>query len=176
MADLADPLAVIRTLPPGSALPARLQLGAGWEMAWLIREEDLRIRQLGKGPEVEFRARLMIEPAGGTRVGLVPVVVRVGPQQKENLYESWLNERAAVDYSILDLLAAQPRITLHIYGDREQRRLAVRNSLASFAQTAAAEIRRLPPWLMGDFDQAREGIYRRHPSVLTLWSALKNGG
>lgn len=164
---LADPRDVLRGMPPGSMLHAREKLGGPtWELAWLVHEEDAEIRKLGQ-PEIEFRAGLMVEPAGGLRVGLVPVMLRVGT----GIYESWINESGA-EYSLLGMLAAQPRNVIHIMGRATKRDLVVPNRLATFARDALIRIAEIGPWTMADFDSAREQVYARYPNVPALWAAL----
>src|SRR2546425_5775445 len=75
-----DPL---EQLPVGSALLVREQIDppALWEMVWLVREETARIGRLGQNPAMEFRAGLFLEEVGRVLVAVVPVLVRVGPEQ-----------------------------------------------------------------------------------------------
>src|SRR5262245_55768861 len=100
-------------MPPGSALFVREQLGSGsWEIAWLIHEDSARLAKLGPGPEIEFRAGVFEEEP----VVLVPVLVRVGPLARESLYETWVNQYAEQG-GILETLADQSRVAVHLYGD-----------------------------------------------------------
>lgn len=175
-APLVDPLSILLQRPPGSCLYTRTQLDGGtWEVAWLLREESARIRALGPGPDVEFRAGAIGERFHRQDILLIPIVVRVGPEVQENLWESWLNIYQT-DGGIVYLhdLASQDRLTLHFYGDRgeRERSLVVSNQLRSFAEHCLGEAERYAPWPMLAFDRAKAQLERRHPSVMALWQAL----
>jgi hypothetical protein len=170
-----DPLSLLAKMPPGSALIAREQIdGGNWEIAWLIREKSRRLAKLGQAPEVEFRAALFWEE----RVGLIPVLVRVGPASKVSVYETWINEHAEGSHGTLATLSDQERLVVHLYGDgcRLVRTMAVSNHLEDFARCASAEIAKQPAWPMQAYDQARERIYQRHATVWDLWEALGRKG
>ena len=86
-------LEALRKASPGTAMHARVRRdeSAPWEIAWLIREESVRISWLGESPEIEFRCALLLEPISEGEpmtVGLVPVLVRVGPPTWEHIYET----------------------------------------------------------------------------------------
>jgi hypothetical protein len=166
-----DSLAVLARMRPGSALFAREQLDQGpWEIAWLVREESARIAGLGPAPEIEFRAGVFEEGP----VLLVPVLVRVGPQSKQAVYESWINQHAEGMGGTLETLADQPRLVVHLYGEGcgLVRTLTIGNQLATFAGQALAAIVGRPTWSMEAFDQAREQVYQQYPQVWDLWRAL----
>lgn len=169
---MVDPLQVLRQMPPGSALYSRELLSDRWEVAWLIREETERIKKLGDNPEVEFRAGLIYQD----EVALIPVLVRIGPETRESIYETWINVHQPEDgFRYLRDLSAQDRIVLHLYGDgcRLERTLKVSNQLQGFILETLNRIKNVPPWPMLAFDAAREKLYKRFPDVLLLWKALK---
>jgi hypothetical protein len=169
----ASALDVIRLRPPGSAIWSKESVDRmqTWELSWLVRETSQRIAGLGQSPEIEFRAGLIIEQ----RIGLVAVVVRVGPESPESVYETWINDHAPGLEDSLELLACQARLTVQLIGDTGQpeRVLTVSNQLAGFARDAATEILGLPVWSMPTFDAAREYFCRQHPTVISLWNCLK---
>ena len=175
---LVDPLSILLQRPPGSALYTRMQLdGGAWEIAWLLREESARIRALGPGPDVEFRAGAMPQRFQGREILLIPIVVRVGLEVQEHLWESWLNVHQGEPEGglvYLQDLARQDRLTLHWYGDHRtrERSLVVSNQLRAFAQQAMSEAEQYQPWPMLAFDRARAQLEQRYPSVLALWQAL----
>jgi hypothetical protein len=166
-----DPLAVLDAIPLGSALFVREHIGGGsGEIAWLIREESARLAKLGPDPEIEFRAGVLEEEP----VVLVPVLVRVGPPAGESIYESWVNQYAE-DGGVLETLADQSRLVVHLYGDGCQLidTLAVRNPLQAFARHALSRIAAAAdPWTRQQFARAREQIHGRYPQVWDLWQAL----
>lgn len=167
-----DALTLIRSAPLGSALWGRERLDSGAsEVAWYLRETSDRIGALGSGPTIELRAA-MIEQAG---VLLVPILVRVGP----DIWESWLNARQPGEAGLLALgdLAIQPRLAVHLVGDRGEiaRTLGRSNPLQLLARTVLAQVQVAQAWAMAQFDDARDQVYARHPGMLDLWSALADG-
>lgn len=170
MTEQLSALDLIRQRPAGSAIWSRESLDRmeSWEIAWLVREESVRIAALGEAPEIEFRAGLVIR----SRVGLIPVLVRVGPEQQESVYETWINHRA--DLRTLETLAEQPRLIVHLVGDAGDvdRSLSVSNSLAAFAARAIDELEHVH-WSSPRFDAAREDFLRGYPAVWNLWCGLR---
>lgn len=169
-----EPLTVLNQLPPGSAIYSREQIdGGAWEIAWLVREDTGRIQKLGPAPAIEFRAG-GIEQSG---VLLFPVLVRVGKDHRESIYETWINAHAVGQPNPLDTLLVQPRIVVHLYGDRCElvRTLQVTNLLQPFPRQALDKLSEYPPWSMSAFDRARELTYRDWPDVSALWQALQKG-
>ena len=146
-----DTVTLLRQMPSGSTLWSREQIDGGtWEVAWLVREQSARLAKLGTNPEIEFRAGLLWE--GG--VGLIPVLVRVGPASNRLAYETWINEHAEGFSGTLATLAKQGRLVVHFYGNgcHLERTLTVSNDLATFAGQALNAIATRPPWTMQAFD------------------------
>lgn len=177
MSQQVDPFVLIASSQPGSAIFSRVQITPGlWETAWLIREESGRFKALGPSPAVSFRAGLIVRDA----VGLIPILVRVGPEEPERVYETWLNvHQGGPDGGkrYLEDLATQDRLVVLLFGDqgRKERALRVSNQLMDFARKALEEgggLATLPPWPMDAFDAARQGVYERYPTVWELWKAL----
>lgn len=167
---MVDPLDVLRRMPPGSALYSREILSDRWEVAWLIREETKRIKQLGDNPEIEFRAGVIYQ----NNIALIPVLVRIGPGTHENIYETWINIHQPEDgFRYVRDLSTQDRIVIHLYGDRckLERSLKVSNQLEIFSQNIAF-LHGTAPWSMSAFDTAREKIYEKYPDVVSLWNSL----
>jgi hypothetical protein len=176
MTDCIDPIDILYTRPPGSCLFARVQLDAGtWELAWFLREESARIATLDR-PEIEFRAGIATQRVQGQDILVMPIVVRVGPEYAENLYEAWFNAWADEGKGLLDLttLADQARLTLHFYGDAGQRErsLVASNQLKAFAAETIRLVAGGDPWSMHAFDRARAQVEAHHPSVWALWQSL----
>lgn len=168
-----DALTVIRDAPPGTALYGRERIDTGAsEVAWYLREFSERISQLGVGPAIEIRGNV-IEYA---HVLLMPILIRVGEERQEHIWETWLNaqqrENAGID--ALSDLAIQPRIVVHFVGESVtiERSLTRSNPLQSLARDVLARLVRYPEWSMVQFDAARWRIYARYPTVLDLWRAL----
>ena len=171
---MADPVAVLLAMPHGSAVYSRMQIDGGpWEVAFLLREESVRIQKLGKEPPVEFRAGLLAQ----NEVLLIPVLIRVGPVRPENIFETWINvcQAGGNGPDIVKDLAAQERITIHFYDKRTEpeRSLQVYNSPRGFFETLAEQLEVISAWTMRQFDEARENIYRQYPEILDLWRSLR---
>ena len=168
MVEHMSALDFIRTRPPGSAVCGReSQDLEHWEIGWLVREEDRRIAALGPHPDIEFRAGVLTI-AG---VDLVPVLVRVGPESTESVYETWINHRDGEQK--LEILAAQPRIPVHLVGDSGHvaRSLGISNQLAPFAGAAIERIGE-HAWSMAAFDAAKADAYQEWP-IEALWRELQ---
>lgn len=168
-----DALTLIRSAPAGMALYGRERIDSGAsEVAWYLREESARIAALGVGPEIEVRGHV-IEYA---RVLLIPILIRIGEERQENIWETWLNaqqpENAGID--ALSDLSTQPRLVLHFVGDSGaiDRSLTRSNAIQSLARDVLVRLGRYPAWSMEQFDAARDRIYTRYPSVLDLWRAI----
>ena len=165
-----DPVQLLCLASPGIAWWTREQIGGAWEIAWLIRERSAWVEKLGSQPEVEFRAGLFWEDG----VGLLPVLVRVGPVSKRSVYETWVNEHAEGQSGTLATLAEQSRLAVHLYihGGQFGRLLVVSNGLNDFARQALAQIATQPAWSLQAFEQARKYFYARHPEPWHLWQKL----
>lgn len=171
---LTDPLALLLQMPHGSALYSRVQFDGGhWEVAWILREEKARLRQLGKEPPVEFRAGVFVQDG----VLLIPVLVRVGKVAPENIFETWVNvcQAGGNGPDVVKDLAAQERIAIQFYDSRPEpeRSLQIYNSMRSFFESLTEQLQIVTPWTMRQFDQAREQIYKRYPEIMDLWRGLK---
>jgi hypothetical protein len=169
----ADPRAELCHAPRGTALFAVEPVEGRRELALLVRAGSGRIAQLGQAPDVEFRAGLFT--AEGSGVVLVPVLVRIGPAEDEHLYEAWGNENATGLGELLEALAVRESIVVCLHGDDNhlERTLRVPNALQAFAAEARRLTASVAP-LSGDaFHQARQAVYKQHPTVWSLWKALK---
>ncbi len=166
---LASPESVIKGLPPGTMIYARVTLNGKDVTAFLIREESSRIaRWKRRKAQVQLRAaRLSIGD-------VLPVVfmARLG----DEIYETWLNvhQEGGDGFGYLRDLATQDQVHFILYGDggRREGKVSVLNSIQEFARNTLKELQESPAWSMKDFDAAREHIYKKHPSVADLWKAL----
>jgi hypothetical protein len=165
---------VLRRSAQGTALfaPDLFNPGAR-EVALLVRAESGRVARIGANPAVEFRAGLFTQPSTGT--ALVPILVRVGRGEPEDIYEAWANEFGPGAAALLEALAAQERIGVQLYGDacRLERSLRVPNPLRAFAPAALAEVAGARPLSADAFHQARQAVYKQHATPWSLWRALK---
>ncbi len=146
--------------------------GEGAVALW-VHSDSEQIDRLGTAPEVEFRAAVFTDPEG--RVALVVVLVRLGPEEPENLFESWLDEASEATGGVLEALAEQESLEARLHGDdcRLERVLQVVNPLRAFAAEARRTLRGLRPWSADASHDARRAVYQQHPTTRSLWRALK---
>jgi hypothetical protein len=170
-----NPLELLRRSPHGTLLftPEQGEMDEA-EMALCIRAPSDRIAQLGPSPPVEFRAGIFTLAEPGPAV--IPVLVRVGPEEAEGLYEGWIDEAFPGRDRALERLATQQGITLCFYGDacRLERTLKVSNPLRAFAKEALGVVAGRPPVTGDALHQARQLVYKRFASLGSLWRALKS--
>jgi hypothetical protein len=172
---MTDPVRLLLQMPYGSSCYARMQIDSGaWEIAWLLREESKRVKQIAKEPPVEWRSGLIYQDD----VLLIPVLLRVGKVAEENIWEAWINHHQRGTESPLPLLAEQERISIHLYDHamKPERSLQTFNSLRDFFFAALKQMGAVPAWTMAQFDAAREQVYRQHPDVMGLWRSLRKEG
>lgn len=180
MSGLVDPFSVMPRLRPGSMAYGRVDVGDGWETAFLVREESREIRRLGDRPRLRFRAALMVESG----VGLVPIIVRLGRSQQQEFldeyYEAWFNVHQGEPGGglvYLDDLIRQSRLSVILFCDRgRQRAIGAANLLGETFAEMKRQLAVLPAWSMQTFDAARERVYARLPTVEALWDHLESVG
>lgn len=165
-------------IPVGSAVCARVrretEQGTSQEVCWLIRDQSDRWEARKHRLDVEFRFDLMLEPLArqGLTVALVPVLVRVGAESWENIYETWIDPLAS---GTLELLVYQQQVKVALFDEAGQcvRTLAGPNLMQSFARRTVPLIAARPPWSPPEFVEARQAIYSRYPDPWRLWLALE---
>lgn len=164
---LIDPFELIKTMPPGSASYGRAgESREKMETCFLIREDEEQIKKIPKNPVIQLRSGFWEEP-----VCLVTVMVMIGGLP----YETWWNyhQPYGSGRTAFEDMIRQTMIPILVYDHREMKRsVMIRNSLAPAFRGYAEKILARPPWGMKNFDEAREEIYRKYPSVMKLWSAL----
>ena len=167
---LINPFSLLRFAAPGTTCLIRQESGGGWQLVWFIREESDWVEQLGSQPDVEFRAELF--SVGG--VGLLPLLVRVGPISNRNVYEAWVDVHAPGQGETLATLAEQSSLEVNLYVDegRLGRSLVIDNGLGNFARQALAEIAARPAWTVEEFDRACQQLREQYPEPWGLWQAI----
>lgn len=171
-----DWLALLHASPRGSALFVPRDVEGAREVALLVRSDPGRLARLGTDPKVNFRAGVFTQDETG--LSLVPVLVCLGPEEPENIYEAWLNDDERGMLGTLEALATQEAIVLELYGDgcRLERTLRVPNPLRPFAAAARRLVAGMRPWSSDALHQARTNVYRQYPRVRSLWRALTAHG
>jgi hypothetical protein len=142
-------------------------------VALWLRTDAGQFAGFGAAPDVEFRAAVFTGQDSG--VVLVAVLVRLGPEEPENLYEAWIDASDEDTGGVLEALAAQDVLEMRLYGDecRLGRVLQVPNQLQGLAARARELIAGMPPCSADTFYQARTALYKQYPTVRALWRALK---
>ncbi len=98
------------------------------------------------------------------------MLLRIGGEY----YETWWNYHQTDGGEIyFSDMTTQERIPILFFTPDMTRSIAVHNSLASFFADAAQRIQAVPAWSMTDFDDARESVYARFPTVTKLWNHLQ---
>lgn len=176
--DVCDVEAFITSKPPGSATFSKFKFflngqTRGWEVAFLIREESKRIHRLGSPVGIEVRAALIVRNG----VGLIPIFVRVG-QYPCNVFETWLNFHAprldGGKSEYLETLCKQDWIPILFYSESgRERSIQIGNSRHKQTWSMLLDlVSQMSPWGMSEFDLARDLLYRRYPTVGSLWNSL----
>jgi hypothetical protein len=174
-----DPQRLIALKSPGSAIFSKVKFfdregrTRGWEVAFMVREESQRIPLLGR--VVQVRTGLIKE----SDVGLIPMLIALGSGDHD-IFETWLNFHAPrLDGSKndhLETLCKQDRIVILLYGESGmERSIQMTNSgLKPTWNVMLEKVSHMTEWEMKDFDLARDTIYRRFPTVRSLWDALNH--
>ena len=170
--------ATVSGIAPGSAVHARRRSPSGhWEVFWVVREDSQRIADISLAgvPEVEFRVGQLKCKAGGGVVGLVPVLLRVGPTSWESVYETWIDEYDDATSGALETLVHQNRIVVEVYGDDAELelRLPLRNSLRDFARQTLGWVSRFQPWTHEQYVAGKQRVFRDLPDTWALWRDLE---
>lgn len=178
-----DPIALVASFPPGSALawPVRLPDSPDGqsEIAILIREDAAHIAKLPASIEVAIRSGLHIRPvavssdssgSGSDRsVIALAIVVGIAPYDPESIYETWINEHAdgPGGSGHITRLATQSRIPVAFIGDsgEVERSIAISNQLKEIASRAVNEIAARPRWSMAEFDALKAAIESEYATV-----------
>jgi hypothetical protein len=168
-----NPLEWLRQSPRGSGLFAPDPAGDEHGVALLFRTESGHITALGDDPGIEFRAAVF--RLWTSNAVLVPVVVRVGPDEPENLFEAWANEYGSGLNSLMEALARQERIALCFYDDdgRVEQIFRVPNQLQAFAKELLRMGAGAGSMSVDTFHQARQAIYKQYTTLRSLWRALQ---
>lgn len=164
----------IKLMDPGSALfdIATIQPDGVTSEAvvFFIREEP---RLIGDYPAIlQINTALLMEPGiDSESVGLMPIILRIGPDLGDNLFETWLNfhDTEGRGHEVCKMLGRQSHIYLCFYDRVERRRtLAIPNTWATYFDHAHILLSEMPSWTMADYDHAKEVFCRKFPSVMSL--------
>lgn len=139
----------------------------------LVRADSERISELDAAPKTEFRAGLFHQP--DSPIVVIPVLVRIGPLEGDNVFEAWIDEFSKDTGHVLAPLAAQANLTIHLYGDdcHCDRSLTVANPLHGLAREALAMIGAAEPWSTVAYGHARRAVYEQYTTLRSLWGRLK---
>lgn len=167
-----DLYTVLHRTRPGTAFFARQRSDEGpWALSWFVREEPRWIEQLGPNPPVHFRAGMFLERVNGNDVAVVPLLLRVGPESWQSLYETWINPFTS---PALELLCSQAILEVNLYADERRlvRRLVIANPLQDFANIALSRLANLSYDGASHYETAREQLFKQYPQLQTLWTML----
>ncbi len=163
---------IIKILPAGVALYDKV-LVEGKEMIVLfVKEEDGYINKWGKSPVVELRTGLM----GNEKVMACPMIINVN-QNADLFYELWINYHGNLGKEVFELLQEQTNIIIIITNENNisKRTISVGNN---FNKEMLADInerlKKSEPWGMDEFDETKDSIIAKYPSVKHLWEAIQS--
>ena len=166
----ADPIAVLLSLPHGSAIWDRVSRdGKNWEVALLIREETRLVKGLPKGCQVEFRMGAIAING----VILIPWMVKVGSLAP---YEAWINACVTGRASPLAELIEQPVVSVLLFDKDNKPIRAIQSPNALDWGGVAQVVQAAKPWAMRAFDAARDEFLAGFKTVQNLWDHLGNAG
>jgi len=177
-ADIYDIEAFITSKPPGSATFSKFKFfdhedrTAGWEVAFMIREESKRIRHLGKDAGVEIRAALIQL----NQVGLIPILI-APESHRANIFETWLNFHAprldGNKNDCLETLCKQDSIPILFYSKSgRERSIRITNHVKPIWNIILEQVSRMGAWETKGFDLARGILESQFPTVRSLWNSL----
>lgn len=159
---LADPLEVLRQFPPETMIYGRASYDGGPMETCLYIKEDMRyIKKIKYNPY--FSLRTAMYEQGGVAL----VVVMVQPNGDDDMiYESWWNyhQTGGGEKYFRDIMS-QDRIVIHFI-DAATGEIAlskqVKNSLKNAFIGMMSRLMDWPQWTMGDFDAARDTVYKKY--------------
>jgi hypothetical protein len=124
-------------------------------------------------PDMEFRAAVFTGRESG--VVLVVVLMRLGPEEPENLHEAWLDASEEETAGVLKALVTQEALAVRLYGDgcRLGQVVQVPNPLQALAARARQLSTGVRPWSADAFHALRTAVFQQYPTVRVLWRALK---
>ena len=169
---LTDPLDYLLSRPAGTMVYARSSFDGGpMETALYIKEEPKYIKRLKYNPIFEIRTGAM----EFNNVLLVTVLLQPNADN-DMLYESWWNfhQKGGGEKYFMDLSTQESLKILFVdeegnYG----KKTGIRNSLKPVFEDYIERIKKFNPWSMGEFNEAKEEVCRRYPSVRQLWDLLR---
>jgi hypothetical protein len=150
-----------------------LDAGPNPPAAVWLRADARQIADHTATPDTEFRAAVFNGQKSG--MVLVAVLMRLGPEEPESLYEAWLDASEDATAGLLKALAAQDALEVRLHGEdcRLEQVVQVPNPLQAFAARAGQLITVRRPWSADAFHEARTAVFKQYPTARALWRALK---
>ena len=141
------------------------------EITIYVREDTSRINALDN-PDVELRSTNMLVDG----VYIAPLLVRIGKEKQENIFEMWLNFFASEKK--IRLLGEQDRIVLSFVGDsrKVERKIKVKNSWRDYFEQLYKVCSVQQKWSMKEFDRAKQEMYAKYPAIMDLWQGIGDIG
>lgn len=163
--------------PPGFFIYAQFKADrdSESEVGFFIREEPRRIHEYI--PLFQLNSAVLADG----HVLVVPLILRIGPDIGDNLFEMWLNLCDPQALAYLDSLARQKYVHVIFFGDncQQERVIKCRNSWKEYFADAIVKFREWgKTWTDSEFMTARRRLMNNCPTVteLCLFSHSKNPG
>lgn len=171
MQEKVDPLIPLLSMPPGTAIFSRVDVGQGWQTDFLIHEDEKHLRQLPRDLRIQIRTGLIVEGD----IHLVNVMFIAG-SSLDFLYETWWNWCGDLGQCFRDMVT-QATINFHFHTEMgmPKRSVQIPNSLKGAFEEYCLRLDGRS-WEMKAFDAAREKVYRRFPKPEDLWRSFPKPG
>ena len=160
-------------LPPGAAFLYH-RPNTNNPLVWVLRDETQHLEELSNGP-LTFRAGAFCTRRVGSRsrtILPVAVLLCLGPECEENIYEYWINPRQE---TILQSMLEVSTIGVRLY-DEDFTLVRERdepNVLKNFAQETLNHLQSFEPWETQHYRQARRKLEDRYADSWSLWKGLE---
>ncbi len=168
---LTNILQFIKTSSEGTAIFGSISIdGRKIQTDFLIQEHIKYIASIPRNARVVFRGGLYIVD----NVYLVPIMLRIG-NNSDLLYETWWNYSSPYNQRHFERMAKQDEINLHLYYSNSHLKIIrVPNILREAFQKYCMKLKNTGDWDMKTFDNARDKLYRRYPTPMSLWRCIVN--
>ena len=161
---------IIKQFPPGVAIFEIFEFDGEPTFCFLIKEESKYLALWGEKPMIEIRTGVM---TSGDVVAF-PLIVNVNGNE-DLFYEAWVNYHSNLGGSVIDIFekATPFRLILINEKNKVQRVVGVGNNFSKdTVRSMRAMLKESKAWSMEEFDDMKDRIIQKYPSVRALWTHL----
>ncbi len=151
-----------------------LNSGEGWLAGLAVREDPATLAHLPK--RVDIRSRGAIIQVEHVHLILLMLQIQGGP-----IYETFVSAQHEDSPEFITRMAAQEAFSILMFDGvtvQPVRAFVTPNGFQRLFASIQQEYLQWPEWEFHEFDQAKENLYARYPTVEALWQALgqQSGG